>query len=410
MLKKLRRKIIWINMALVSVVLLAALTLVCLRSSRSSTDQLYRSLDQAISFALKPEKPTVTISRGQKTGGDRLPVAQLPSVVVTVDEDGTATVLEENSISLSDQLLQESVALAMASPLQCGKLPQMKLVFSKRPFQEGYILALGDLSAANTSLRNTVLVCAALFLGGTLVFFFISLWLSSIAVRPIAAAWQQQKQFVADASHELKTPLTVIMANNNIISAHKSETVEQQDQWLRSTAEEADYMRQLIDQMLLLAKSDAGKLAIELRPVDFSELLEEQLLYLEPVAYERNVRLDAALAPHVALDSDPVLLQHLSVILLENAIKYSPPGQTVSVHLTGGHTARLTVHNCGTPIPPEDLPHIFDRFYRSDKARSTNGHGLGLAIAQSIAGNLRGKLSVESSEEAGTTFTAEFRA
>ncbi len=407
MLKKLRWKIILINMALVSVVLLAALTVLYIVSSRNSTDMLYRSLDQSISFAMKPEKDTVTLG-GSHTAG-KLPVAQLPSVVVSISEDGTLNLLDEDGISLSDELLRESVALALDAPSPFGKLTEQKLAFLRRDAKNGYILALCDLTSSSAFLQKMVLLCAALFLGGTLVFFFISLGLSSIAVKPIAAAWQQQRQFVADASHELKTPLTVIIANNNIISAHKHEMVAQQDQWLHSTAEEANQMCQLIDQMLTLAKYETSEQTIRFRPVDFSDLLEEQILYLEPVAYERRVHLEAALPPHVVLDSDPVMLQHLAVILIENAIKYSPQEQTVAVCLTGGHTVRLTVRNEGPPIPPEDLPHIFDRFYRSDKARSTGGYGLGLAIGRSIAGNLHGKLSVESSEESGTVFTAEFK-
>lgn len=408
MLKKLRRKIILINMGLVSFVLLAALTVICLQINRSNTENLYNGLQQAIDFAMKPEGATMTLGSHPK-GEGALPVPQTPNVVVEVSSSGVLTVVEENGVSFSEDLLQKSVAMVLASPEHYGKLSGQNLVFFQKEFRGQTILALGDASSNNASMRNTILACLALFFGGTLVFFFISLGLSSMAVKPIETAWQKQEQFVADASHELKTPLTVIIANNNIVTAHKDETVAQQSQWLRSTAEEAETMRQLIDQMLMLAKSDSGGLVVQRCPVELSNLVEEQLLYLEPVAYERNVRLDAALAPNVTLDSDPALLQHLVAILVENATKYSPPGEAVSIRLTKGHSIRLSVHNFGPAIPEEDLPHIFDRFFRSDKARSSSGYGLGLAIARSITGNLRGKLSVESSEETGTTFTVEFR-
>ena len=214
---------------------------------------------------------------------------------------------------------------------------------------------------------------------------------------------------MADASHDLKTPLTVIMANNKIVSAHKQETVAQQEQWLRSTAEEAQHRRELIDQMLQLARTDAGQQRVELRPVNCSELVEAQALCFEPVAYERDVTLETRLQSHVMLNSDPQLLQQLTAILVDNAIKYSAPGRPVVICLEQSGSVRLSVHNDGTPIPAEDLPHIFDRFYRSDKARASSGYGLGLSIARSIAQTLHGTLNVKSSEAAGTTFTAEFR-
>lgn len=408
MLKKLRRKIILTNMGLVSFVLLIALFVICLRTNSSDTEYLYQGLRQAVDFSLKPAASPVSIG-AIRNGDEEPPVAHTPNVVVKLAKDGSLTVLKEDDVSIPEDVLQEVVSLVRSSSSERGKLPGRQLAFYQRTVEEDLIIALGDLSVYTRSLRNTILACVCLFLGGILLFFFISLWLSSLAVKPIERAWQQQKQFIADASHELKTPLTVILANNNIICAHKNETVAQQEQWLHSTAEEAAQMRKLIDQMLLLAKSDASELAPQLLPVDCSELIEEQLLYLEPVAYERNVRLDTELAPHVVLESDRAMLQRLTTILTENAIKYSTPGMAVTVRLIQSHGVRLTVHNYGSPIPAEDLPHIFDRFYRSDKARSTSGYGLGLAIAHTIITQLHGKLSVESSEEAGTTFTAEFR-
>lgn len=409
MLKKLRRKVILINMCLVSVVLLAALVVICIQMHHNDMEDLYRGLEQAANFALKPDGPVVVLDVERSGDGLKRPVAQSPNVVVTVADNGEVTVLHEDGVSFSDTLLEESVALALKAPETYGKLPRQGLAFYKRDLKGQRVLALGDLSAVTASLQRSILVCIALFLAGTLVFFFISLGLSSIAVKPIDEAWQQQRRFVADASHELKTPLTVIMANNNIVSAHRQETVAQQDQWLRSTAEEAQHMRELIDQMLQLARADAGQQRVELRPVNCSELVEAQALCFEPVAYEREVTLETRLQPQVVLQSDPQLLQQLTAILVDNAIKYSAPGHPVVIRLEQNGVARLSVHNDGAPIPLEDLPHIFDRFYRSDKARASSGYGLGLSIAQSIAQTLHGTLSVKSSEAAGTTFTAEFR-
>ncbi len=409
MLKKLRRKMIFINMGLVSIVFLLTLVAICIQTHHNGMEDLYRGLDQAMDFALKPDGPPVVLDMKKRGGGPKRPVAKSPNVVVAIADSGQIKVLLEDGLSFSEPLLEEIVPLALASPGRCGTLHHQKLAFCKRDIMGRRILGLCDLSAVTASLQKTALVSAALFLAGTLVFFFISVGLSSIAVKPIEEAWQRQRRFVADASHELKTPLTVIMANNKIVSAHKQETVAQQAQWLRSTAEEAQHMRVLIDQMLQLARADAGQQQAALQPVNCSELVEAQVLCFEPVAYEHSVTLETHLQPQVTLISDPQLLQQLTAILIDNAIKYSAPDCPVVIRLEQAGVTRLSVHNGGTPIPPEDLPHVFDRFYRSDKARASGGYGLGLSIAQSIAQTLHGALSVKSSEADGTTFTMEFR-
>ena len=168
-------------------------------------------------------------------------------------------------------------------------------------------------------------------------------------------------------------------------------------------------MQQLIDEMLTLARAESGQIPVVLRPTEVSDLIEEELLFLEPVAYEKDVQLISRIEKNVTLTTDGALLKKLAVILVDNAIKHGSAGTPVTVTLTGGKTVTLRVHNHGSAIPKEDLPHLFDRFYRSDKSRTTAGHGLGLAIAHAVTQQLKGKLTVSSSEADGTTFTATFK-
>ena len=158
-----------------------------------------------------------------------------------------------------------------------------------------------------------------------------------------------------------------------------------------------------------LAKNEEDDSTICLLNTDVSALIEEEVLFLEPVAFEANVPLETNIQKDVFLCIDPDLLKKLVAILIDNAVKHGAPEKPVTITLTAGKSPQLSVHNFGTPISPEDLPHVFDRFYRSDKSRSTEGYGLGLAIAQSIANRLQGTLHVTSSLQHGTTFTATFK-
>ena len=242
------------------------------------------------------------------------------------------------------------------------------------------------------------------------IIFLISFLLSSFAVKPVKSAWEQQKQFVADASHELKTPLTVILANNNIMMSHTNSTVKDEKQWLESTEEEAQHMKSLIDQMLFLAKSDAGETNVEMSEVDFSEIVEGTSLNFEPVAFEKGVMIDPQIDSEVTLIGNATQLNQLSHILIDNAVKYSEENSTVTIKLKKhSDGVEFSVNNFGSVISEDDLEHIFDRFYRAEKSRTTKGYGLGLSIAKKIVESTNGKLTVQSNEKDGTTFTAIYR-
>ena len=164
-------------------------------------------------------------------------------------------------------------------------------------------------------------------------------------------------------------------------------------------------MKKLIDNMLFLAKSDAGTAALQLSEVNFSELAEACALHFEPVAFERNILIDADITPGLTLQGDATQLTQLTHILTDNAVKYAEPDSTVTMRLYRQNDKTVfSVNNRGNVIAKENLAHLFDRFYRADKSRSTEGYGLGLSIAQRIVENMKGSISVESNETNGTTF------
>lgn len=218
----------------------------------------------------------------------------------------------------------------------------------------------------------------------------------------------EDEKRLADASHELKTPLTVILANNNIMMSHKDSKVEEEIKWLQSTEEEAQHMKNLIDQMLFLAKSDAESSKTELTKVNVSEVIEAASLNFEPIAFEKGIKLDCEIEPDIITYSNETMLNQLSHILIDNAIKYSVIDGIVKIKLSKlNNKIIFSVNNKGNVISKDEFAHIFDRFYRAEKSRTTKGYGLGLSIAQNITNSIGGKISVESNEQNGTTFNVE---
>lgn len=352
-----------------------------------------------------------TIGGRDKGGGQVIPVA-----LFTVDANGvTAASGRFNTASISDDVLEQAGAELVDAAEGFGKLSDSGLFYLKRQAGGDRYLAFADISSARgwESLAATLAVIEVATLA---VFFVISLFFSRWALGPVARAWVQQRRFVADASHDLKTPLTVILANTSIALEHPERSVASQSQWLESTQHEAEAMQGLVGDLLELAKMDeeeaaasAGAPRANFEPVDLSDLVEGELLQFESVAFERGVQLEPYVQPGISLSGNKQRLRRLASTLIDNACKYVDEGGVVEVALseTGKH-AKLTVRNTGAPIAPEDLPHVFDRFYRADKARTSGagGHGLGLAIARAIAEEHRGTLTVASTQEAGTTFTA----
>lgn len=233
------------------------------------------------------------------------------------------------------------------------------------------------------------------------MFLGISIQLSKWAVKPVDLAWKQQRQFVADASHELKTPLTVIITNAELAQSPEYDD-ESRHRFLSSILTMSRQMRSLIEKMLELARADDSDSKRNFDIVDFSRLVSNALLPFEPVFFEKGLKLETRLDKNIKVLGEESQLCQVVDVLLDNAQKYSKDGGTTWVTLkkTGKKRCLLAVANEGEGISPEEAKNIFKRFYRGDKARSRTGSfGLGLSIAESIVTGHRGKIWVESSNE-----------
>lgn len=233
-----------------------------------------------------------------------------------------------------------------------------------------------------------------------------SYYLARRTLRPIEAAMEAQGQFVSDASHELRTPLTALQTSNEVALRKKKLTLDEAKQLIQQNIEETTKLKELSDALLGLLQSDASKL--DTTSVRLQDSVMQAINQVIQPAIDKNITIDDNVAD-INIEANEQALTQVFTILLDNAIKYSPESTAISLQsaIHGKH-AVITLADQGNGIKASDLPHIFRRFYRADKARSSqneHGYGLGLAIAQQIIKKLGGTITVESQIEKGTTFT-----
>lgn len=407
MLGKLRWKFVLIIMALLSAVLGTALAIQTVSAARQYREETDRVLRWMLQRGEEPPEPSRPSMDGWLNWDDELRTA-IPAFCATVDGNGRVLFALSYNADVDEEDVVRAVEAALACREYAGELDGLDLRFSAQPRGLWLEIAFADLTWEHSAVRRQAL-SAALVLGAALAgFFVVSLFLSRWLVRPVEESWQRQRQFVADASHELKTPITVLLADADILLSHPDDTVGNQRRWVEHIREEGLRMKGLVGDLLFLARGDAAGMERPQSRADLSQVCEDCLMSFEPVAFEAGLSLSSAITPNVSVTGSGEELRRLCAILLDNACKYSAPGSTVTLTLTAGERATLTVHNTGEPIPAEIQPRLFERFYRGDAARNreTGGYGLGLAIAAAIVERHRGKIAVCSAKGEGTAFTA----
>jgi signal transduction histidine kinase len=273
---------------------------------------------------------------------------------------------------------------------------------------ESYVIQVAQDRSAEVRTLTTLLV--VLVIGGVVVMAVAAAFGFAYAGRalvPIRESLRRQREFAADASHELRTPLTVVRASVDDLRRHPHQPVGEVGDALDDIDAEVGHLTSLVDDLLLLARTDSGPIDMRRDPVDLAETAAEAVQSLRAAAVSRDVQLRLDVAP-VSLSGDPERLRQLVAILVDNALRHAPTGSDVTVTVRPDPTPSIVVEDAGRGIRDEDLPHLFDRFWRSPDAPS-GGTGLGLSIARWIADHHGGRITARNpSDGPGARFEVTF--
>ncbi len=386
MIKKLRKEFIFITMGIITGMLIVIFTLIYSFTAWNLSAQADTLLDTLLSNA----QPTKTA---------------LPYFTVSTNPWGSFRVEGKTDFDIENEaLMLELLESVNDKNQQSGTIEKYNLRYRIRINHTDWKIAFVNISSHRNTLWALVQISILVGLVSLAIFLGISFLLAKWVVTPVEEAWQKQKQFISDASHELKTPLTVIMSNTELLQSDEINDGERA-KYCENILTMSHQMRNLVEGMLELARADNGKAQAHFQPLDLSDLISKAALPFEPLLYEKNCLLRCDITPDICLNGSENHLRQIVEILLDNAGKYASPGIIRLTLARQGRCALLSVSNPGTPIPPEDRERIFQRFYRTDQARERNGSfGLGLAIAQSIVTDHGGKIWVESNESGNCFF------
>lgn len=302
-----------------------------------------------------------------------------------------------------------AVKKAAAHPSEFGQftLDGTRWAYSVMQVRTGYSIVYMDVTAQQKILTNLIYTFSAVAIVMLGVIYLTSRYFAGRSIAPVKEAFDKQKRFIADASHELKTPLAVINTNADVLLANGEDTINEQAKWLHHIKSETERMKTLTNDLLYLTEMDDARSRMIHVPFNLSEAVESVILTMEAVIFERDLSLDYDIEPGLTVNGNSEQMKQVAMILLDNAVKYA--NAKGSIHLSlkkqQGHIL-LSVSNTGPGIPAEHLGRIFDRFYRADPSRSrqNGGYGLGLAIAKSIVEQHRGKIYARSVPNEKTTF------
>ncbi|MFZ5595760.1 MAG: sensor histidine kinase [Bacillota bacterium] len=397
MFRKVRLQLTLINVA-VTVLLLALII-----------SGIYFSMSRSI--FKKSEQLMQSVARmaedGMSDGAGQIP--EIPSYFFIKTDESGAIISVSRRVSIPPGRLSAMVEEALGSGGSTGMLRTVEFyTFLKAPLKDGsgYIIVFNDMAREEEMLAELLAILA--FVGFTAL--GLSFWGSSFmaerALIPIKRAWERQRDFVADASHELRTPLAVIKTNLEIVTSDPEEKVGSHAKWLDNIRVESEYMAKLLEDLLFLARADSNQLELNMEKFSLSEVIQAAAAPFEPLAAKKGISLEMAITPELRYNGDKSRIAQLVLILLDNAIKHTPPGGKVKLELRRAGGMEIVVSDTGEGIENEHLDRIFERFYRIDRSRTRQdgGTGLGLAIADWIVKSHRGAIKVASTPGRETTF------
>ncbi len=287
-----------------------------------------------------------------------------------------------------------------------------KILMNSNVLGESYYeISFIDITETKETLNILLLVLIIVGFVMLIIIYFISRYFSNKSIKPVEEIWQKQKQFIADATHELKTPLTIINANIDAVQLNEDSTIKEQEKWINYIKNETKGMNKLINELLVTAKTEEEK--YNFVQTNISEIISNLILTVETIIYEKNIELKLDIQKDIEISTEPEKLRQAVLILIDNAIKYTNTKGKISIKLSRNKKSKkemiFEIENTGEGIKEKDLPYIFDRFYKCDESRTGNSYGLGLFIAKTIITKLNGEIEVTSVVNERTKFKIKLK-
>ena len=365
--------------------------------------QMFREQNRPSGMQLPPDEGGGGLAFGRRGGIGEL-AYQSRFFTASFDEGGLSSLNLESLVSLTEE---EAAALAQsvyASGRERGFSGEYRY---RRASCDGEILLLFlNCERELSTFRGFLYASIGVSLAGTLAVFLLLLPLSGRIVRPIAESYAKQKRFITDAGHELKTPITIIRADAEVLQSE----LDGENEWLADIRKQTQRLAELTADLIYLSRMEEENAALQMQPLSLSELVDETAQSFQALARSKGKRFSASVASGLRVSGDEKALAKLVSILLDNAMKYSPEGGTVELTLEqSGRSARLSVKNSTAPMEKGNADRLFERFTREDRSRSSEsgGFGLGLAIAKAVTEAHRGRIRAESEDGLSLTVTAE---
>ncbi len=403
-MEKLKKKIFWVIFLILTIFLTSVLCIFNYQDYSHEKREIENNLMRAQESRKPEEIPNKTDERPQE-----IPVFMdlTAYTVMYNDKNEIIEIINHTQQNISENEIREVAEnILNENKEKTTKIGNLYFDEYSYLFKENNSLTIIDNSGAKAKLINLLKTSIMIFVLLEIVIIILSVKITRWIIKPVEESFSKQKQFVTDASHELKTPVAVIMANAEALEKEPNET-----KWLDNIKSESERMNGLISDLLDLAKLENGANKENYQEEDLSKIVEKSLLTFESLIYENKIKLDYDIQKDIKLKCNANQIKQLVAILLDNAIQHSEEKGEIKLLLEKQkNDILLKVSNKGKEIPKEMQEKIFERFYRVDESRNrnTNRYGLGLAIAKNIVNNHNGKISVQS-EDGHTTFIVKIK-
>ncbi len=403
MIKKLQRKFVAVAMLSLFIVLLIIIGTVNILNYTRMADDAQRTINILKENDGSFPKPDMMPGHGKDMFKGMSPEAPYESRYFSVLMDGSGNVSTIDTGKIAGTDTDEAAEYA-AKVLECGRTSGFmgQYRFGIKDKDNGKLIIFLYCGRELSNFRAVLLISVGISFVGMLAVFLLLIFFSGRIVKPVSESYEKQKRFITDAGHEIKTPLTIIDADAELVGLDCGE-----NEWLEDIRKQTKRLTALTNDLIYLAKMEEGQKSSTKIEFPLSDVVEETAESFRARAVNENKKLDIDIQPEITYCGDEKAIRQLVSILVDNAVKYSDGIKIISVKLEGqGGTSklskgfRLQVFNSCEHIEPESVKHLFDRFYRAEQSRNsqTGGYGIGLSVAKAVVDAHKGKITADTAD------------